>query len=66
LVIIGLAWKCYYLYPSAAAVFDAAYRLEKDVVIREGLLLVRRVLVDNEKAARVAEDWSRWYVGIYK
>ena len=33
---------------------DDAYRTEKDVDVRERLLLVRRVLVDNEQAARVA------------
>ena len=34
---------------------DDAYRTEKNVDVRERLLLVRRVLVDNEQAARVAE-----------
>ena len=43
---------------------ESAYRTEKDVDVRERLLLVRRVLVDNEQAARVAEEEfrrSRWW-----
>jgi len=36
-------------------VLDDAYRTEKNVDVRERLLLVRRVLVDDEQAARVAE-----------
>jgi len=43
---------------------DGAYRSEKDVDVRERLLLVRRVQVDNEQAARVAEEElhrSRWW-----
>ena len=43
---------------------DDAYRTEKNVDVRERLLLVRRVLVDNERAARVAENEfyrSRWW-----
>ena len=43
---------------------DDAYRTEKNVDIRERLLLVRRILVDNEQAARVAENEfyrSRWW-----
>ena len=43
---------------------DGAYRSEKDVDVRERLLLVRRVQVDNEQAARVAEEelhTSRWW-----
>ncbi len=43
---------------------DDAYRTEKNVDVRERLLLVRRVLVDNEQAARVAENEfyrSRWW-----
>jgi transposase len=42
---------------------DDVYRTEKNVDVRERLLLVRRVLVDNEQAARVAENEfyrSRW------
>jgi transposase len=34
---------------------DDVYRTEKNVDVRERLLLVRRILVDNEQAARVAE-----------
>ena len=43
---------------------DDAYRTEKNVDVRERLLLVRRMLVDNEQAARVAENEfyrSRWW-----
>jgi transposase len=43
---------------------DDIYRTEKNVDVRERLLLVRRVLVDNEHAARVAEKEfhrSRWW-----
>ena len=43
---------------------DDAYRTEKNVDVRERLLLVRRILVDNEQAARVAENEfyrSRWW-----
>jgi len=43
---------------------ESAYRTEKDVDVRERLLLVRRILVDNEQAARVAENEfhrSRWW-----
>ena len=43
---------------------DDAYRTEKNVDVRERLLLVRRVLVDNEQTARVAENEfhrSRWW-----
>ena len=42
---------------------DDAYRTEKNVDVRERLL-VRRILVDNEQAARVAENEfyrSRWW-----
>ena len=35
---------------------DDAYRTEKNVDVRERLLLVRRVMVDNEQAAIVAEN----------
>jgi transposase len=45
-------------------VLDDAYRTEKNVDVRERLLLVRRVLVDDEQAARVAEKEfhrSRWW-----
>jgi hypothetical protein len=41
------------LLPSVK-LLDDAYRTEKNVDVRERLLLVRRVLVDNEQAARVA------------
>lgn len=43
---------------------DDAYRTEKNVDVRERLLLVRRVIVDDEQAARVAEKEfhrSRWW-----
>lgn len=49
---------------TAVKLLDAAYRAEKDVDVRERLLLVRRVLVDNERAARIAEEElhrSRWW-----
>jgi putative transposase len=49
---------------AAVKILGAAYRSEKDVDIRERLLLVRRVIVDNEQAARVAENElhrSRWW-----
>jgi transposase len=43
---------------------NTAYRSEKADNMRERLLLVRRVLVDNKQAARVAENEfhrSRWW-----
>ena len=43
---------------------DDAYRTEKNDDVRERLLLVRRVMVDNEQAAIVAENEfyrSRWW-----
>ena len=43
---------------------DDVYRTEKNVDVRERLLVVGRVLVDNEQAARVAEKEfyrSRWW-----
>ena len=43
---------------------DDAHRTEKNVDVRERLLLVRRVMVDNEQAAIVAENEfyrSRWW-----
>jgi len=43
---------------------DGAYRTEKNVDVRERLLLVRCVLVDNEQTARVTEKEfrrSRWW-----
>jgi transposase len=49
---------------SSAKLLDDAYRTEKDRDVRERLLLVRRVLVDNEQTARVAENEfhrSRWW-----
>jgi putative transposase len=44
---------------SSAKLLDDAYRTEKNVDVRERLLLVRRVLVDNEQTARVAEKEIR-------
>jgi transposase len=49
---------------SSAKLLDDAYRTEKNGDVRERLLLVRRVLVDNEQTARVAEKEfrrSRWW-----
>ena len=49
---------------TSAKLLDDVYRTEKNVDVRERLLLVRRVLVDNEQAARVAEKEfyrSRWW-----
>ena len=49
---------------SSAKLLDDAYRIEQNGDVRERLLLVRRVLVDNEQAARVAEKEfyrSRWW-----
>jgi putative transposase len=49
---------------SSAKLLDDAYRTEKNCDVRERLLLVRRVLVDNEQTARVAEKEfrrSRWW-----
>jgi transposase len=49
---------------SSAKLLDDAYRTEKNVDVRERLLPVRRVLVDNEQTARVAENQfhrSRWW-----
>lgn len=49
---------------SSAKLLDDAYRTEKNGDVRERLLLVRRVLVDNEQRARVAEKEfrrSRWW-----
>jgi len=49
---------------SSAKLLDDAYRTEHNVDVRERLLLVRRVLVDNEQTARVAEKEfrrSRWW-----
>ena len=49
---------------ASAKLLDYAYRTEKNVDVRERLLLVRRVLVDNKQAARVAENEfyrSRWW-----
>jgi hypothetical protein len=53
-----------YLLVTSAKLLDDAYRTEKNVDVRERLLLVRRILVDNEQAARVAEKEfyrSRWW-----
>ncbi|MGC2571423.1 MAG: hypothetical protein WA364_07920 [Candidatus Nitrosopolaris sp.] len=44
---------------SSAKLLDDAYRTEKNGDVRERLLLVRRVLVDNEQTARVAEKEFR-------
>jgi hypothetical protein len=41
---------------ASVKLLDDAYRTEKNVDVRERLFLVRRVLVDNEKAAKVAEN----------
>jgi transposase len=49
---------------SSAKLLDDAYRTEKNGDVRERLLLVRRVLLDNEQTARVAENEfhrSRWW-----
>jgi transposase len=49
---------------ASVKLLDDAYRTEKNVDVRERLLLVRRVLVDNEQAARVADNKfyrSRWW-----
>jgi hypothetical protein len=49
---------------TAVKLLDATCRTEKDADVRERLLLVRRILVDNEQAARVAEEElhrSRWW-----
>ena len=49
---------------SSAKLLDDAYRTEHNGDVRERLLLVRRVLVDNEQTARVAEKEfrrSRWW-----
>ena len=49
---------------ASVKLLDDTYRTEKNVDVRERLLLVRRVLVDNEQAARVAEKEfhrSRWW-----
>ena len=40
---------------TSARLLDDAYRIEKNVDVRERLLLVRRIRVDNEEAASVAE-----------
>ena len=48
----------------SSAKLDDAYRTEHNGDVRERLLLVRRVLVDNEQTARVAENEfhrSRWW-----
>jgi transposase len=49
---------------SSAKLLDDVYRTEHNGDVRERLLLVRRVLVDNEQTARVAENEfhrSRWW-----
>ena len=49
---------------ASVKLLDDTYRTEKNVDVRERLLLARRVLVDNEQAARVAEKEfyrSRWW-----
>jgi transposase len=48
----------------SVAVLNDAYRNEKDVNIRERILLVRRVRMDNKEAASVSEKEfhrSRWW-----
>ncbi|MGC2685153.1 MAG: helix-turn-helix domain-containing protein, partial [Candidatus Nitrosopolaris sp.] len=52
------------LLVASIKLLDDAYRTEKNVDVRERLLLVRRVMVDNEQAAIVAENEfyrSRWW-----
>ena len=49
---------------SSAKLLEDVLRTEKNVDVRERLLLLRRVLVDNEQTARVAEKElhrSRWW-----
>ncbi|MFZ0511262.1 MAG: hypothetical protein WAM14_06625 [Candidatus Nitrosopolaris sp.] len=49
---------------ASAKLLDDVYRSEKNVDVRQRLLHVRRVLVDNEQAATVAEKEfyrSRWW-----
>jgi putative transposase len=49
---------------ASVKLLDDTYRTEQNGDVRERLLLVRRVLVDNEQAARVAEKEfhrSRWW-----
>ena len=49
---------------SSVKLLDDAYRTEKNVDVRKRLLLVRRVLVDNEQISTVAENEfhrSRWW-----
>jgi transposase len=49
---------------SSVKLLGDAYRTEKNVDVRERLLLVRRVLVDNEQISTVAENEfhrSRWW-----
>ena len=49
---------------SSAKLLDYAYRTEHNGDVRERLLLVRRVLEDNEQTVRVAENEfhrSRWW-----
>ena len=51
---------------SSTKLLEDALRTEKNVDVRERLLLVRRVLVDNEQTARIAEKelhrsrWQKW------
>jgi hypothetical protein len=53
LFIIG----CYlYLLVASVKLLGDADRTEKNVDVLERLLLVRRVLVDNEQAAKVTEN----------
>jgi hypothetical protein len=42
--------------PLTAKLLDDAYRTEHDGDVRERLLLVRRILVDNEQTAGLAEN----------
>jgi transposase len=49
---------------ASVKLLECAYSTEKNVDVRERLLLVRRVLVDNEQGARVSENEfhrSRWW-----
>jgi transposase len=48
----------------SATILDDFYRAEKDADVRERLLLIRRIKLDNKEAASVAENEfhrSRWW-----
>jgi hypothetical protein len=62
--IFSILYFRYNILLPSVKLLDDIYRTEKNVDVREKLLLVRRVLVDNEHAARVAENEfhrSRWW-----